>query len=236
MVNRSEIALNPVSRCSSKRWPRLLSYLLYSVAASLLSLQLFYALASGCYWQDLWLSRDQQGAWYFKRGLYSQAAARFKSEPLVALADYAAENFDRAAQYYKKQHTARAYYNLANSLAHQEHYGPASEAYKFALLVQPGWAEAKENLELVTALNIKKSASQEEGGSDGELGADDIAFDLKKQEQQQATQVDEMGDGELGEEQLQELWLRRLNTRPVDFLRRKFAYQLWLSEQRVDDE
>lgn len=230
MANR--VTAKPVKRLSG-----VFSYLLYLVAAGLVLLQLFYALAGGCYWQDLWLSRDQQGAWYFEQGLYSQAAARFESPPLVALADYAAENFERAAQYYSRQHTAVAYYNLANSLAHQEYYGRASEVYKFALLVQPEWPEAQANLDLVTALQIKDTESQEEeGGSDGELGADDIDFDLKKQEQEQASQVDEMGDGELGKEQLQELWLRRLNTRPVDFLRRKFAYQAWLSEQQVGDE
>jgi len=188
--------------------------------------QAYFITSADAYWQDLWLSRDQQGHWYFFRGQYRLAASRFDDDEHKAHSYYAAEDFAQAEKIYARQYHARGYFNWANSLAHQEKYLPAVRAYKLALLMQPQWPQAQANLDLVRAMVIKKkSLDENNGGSQGELGADSIAFDLEQQKHSDVATQDEMGIGELGEQQVQELWLRRLNTRPVDFLRRKFAFQ-----------
>lgn len=199
---------------------------LWLLLAAVIAAQAYFIASAETYWQDLWLSRDQQGSWYFSQGQYHLAASRFEDVQYQAHSYYAAEDFARAEKIYARQYHASGYFNWANSLAHQEKYPQAVRAYKLALLMQPQWPQAQANLDLVKAMDIKKkSLDENNGGSQGELGADDIAFDLEQQKHSDATTQDEMGIGELGEQQLQELWLRRLNTRPVDFLRRKFAFQ-----------
>ena len=65
-----------------------------------------------------------------------------------------------------------------------------------------------------------------EGGEMGDqkLGADEIVFNQgkKKQEGGQDTRVE---GGPSEDKQLQAMWLRRLDTRPADFLKAKFAWQ-----------
>ena len=44
-------------------------------------------------------------------------------------------------------------------------------------------------------------------------------------------QVEVVTGGELSDAQLQALWLRRVQTKPAEFLRAKFAYQLSRRQQ-----
>jgi Ca-activated chloride channel homolog len=56
------------------------------------------------------------------------------------------------------------------------------------------------------------------------VGADKVVFDQTKENPQgQETQV--AGDKAMSSEAMQSLWLRKVTTKPADFLRSKFAYQ-----------
>ena len=59
---------------------------------------------------------------------------------------------------------------------------------------------------------------------DQKLGADKIVFD--KSQKNEGQQTDVSGDAAASSEQMQALWLRRVQTRPADFLKAKFAWQL----------
>ena len=59
---------------------------------------------------------------------------------------------------------------------------------------------------------------------DQKLGADDIVFDKSKRSGGQETETD--ATQPLSDSAMQAMWLRRVQTKPADFLRAKFAYQL----------
>ena len=64
-----------------------------------------------------------------------------------------------------------------------------------------------------------------EGGdmTGGKMGADDIVFD---QDATKGDQEVEIAGGEpLSDQEIQALWLRRLQTEPADFLKSKFSFQ-----------
>ena len=58
---------------------------------------------------------------------------------------------------------------------------------------------------------------------DQEIGADKIVFDKKSKDGGQDTEID--GGDALSDQQIQALWLRRVQTRSADFLKAKFSYQ-----------
>jgi Ca-activated chloride channel family protein len=59
----------------------------------------------------------------------------------------------------------------------------------------------------------------------GMLAADEIVFTTGKQDNAGQEQS-EAGGQPLSDQALQALWLRRIQTKPADFLKAKFAYQL----------
>jgi Ca-activated chloride channel homolog len=73
---------------------------------------------------------------------------------------------------------------------------------------------------------VRRDRMTLEGGyaTGGQLKADQIVFG-KQKEPRQGEQT-EVAEGErLSDEQLRGLWLRRVQTKPADFLRAKFAFQ-----------
>lgn len=145
---------------------------------------------------------------------------------LPALAFYAAEDFSRASKLFAQQHHFVGYFSLANSLAHQERYEDAIIAYRMALALDPESPAAMHNRQLAEILKTKpRQLRDKDQDSKGDFSADEISFDLDKQNSDKAVD-DALASGDLGEGALRQLWLRQLNRKPVDFLQRKFAYQL----------
>ena len=64
---------------------------------------------------------------------------------------------------------------------------------------------------------------------DQKIGADEIKFDNKKKSEGQDTET--QGDQPLSDSAMQALWLRRVQTKPAEFLKAKFAFQLARGEQ-----
>jgi Ca-activated chloride channel family protein len=60
----------------------------------------------------------------------------------------------------------------------------------------------------------------------GQQKPDEIVVDDRPQQSRAPEEVEVVTDGQMSDEELQALWLRRVQTRPADFLRAKFAYQL----------
>jgi Ca-activated chloride channel family protein len=59
---------------------------------------------------------------------------------------------------------------------------------------------------------------------DQKIGADEIVFDSAGKNAGQDTEI--AGAQALSDQEIQALWLRRVQTRPADFLKAKFAFQL----------
>lgn len=102
-------------------------------------------------------------------------------------------------------------------------YDAAIAAYSKALEKRPNWKDAEENRELAKA---RAKLTEGRGGDLGDQreGAGKVVFDQNKKDPQgQETEV--AGDKAMSTEAMQSLWLRRVTTKPADFLKAKFAFQ-----------
>ncbi|MGI9381751.1 MAG: tetratricopeptide repeat protein [Methyloligellaceae bacterium] len=188
------------------------------------------ALAEGLI--DWWLTPDQQGRLYFERGDYQKAARSFEQSEWKAVAFYKAGDFANAAALYANIRTAEGQFYLGNALAKQEKLAPAVAAYKQALELKPNFPEAKFNLEWVEGLlKLARKEYDDAGGTGGKLEADRIVFDkrgAKGKGEMSAQQV--QAQKGLSDQELREMWMRRVQTTPGDFLQLKFSYQLQAQE------
>ena len=82
----------------------------------------------------------------------------------------------------------------------------------------------------MTIAVARAKMTEQKGGDmgDQQIGADEIKYDKNKQPGGQDTQTEE--GQPLTDSSMQALWLRRVQTRPADFLKAKFAYQLAADE------
>ena len=204
--------------------------LLITIVVILMSIPLFAA-AEGWFW-DLWLTPDQQAQRLFNRGEFEEAAPLYSDSINQGMAYYRAGNFKYAVASFGRSTSPEAHYNRANALLLSGKYEEAIAGYDEALRQQPGWVAAEENREIALA---RKARLEPKGGSQGtELEPDDIVVDpTKKDTPNQTPERVEEGQG-LSDKELRTLWLRRVQTKPGDFLRSKFSYQLALREQGED--
>ena len=102
-------------------------------------------------------------------------------------------------------------------------YKNAVSFYEKALEKRPDWKEARENRDLAAA---RAKLLEAKGGNMGDqkIGADEIVFD-EGAETQDGQETTLEADQAVNEEAMQALWLRKVTTRPADFLKAKFAYQ-----------
>ncbi len=179
-------------------------------------------------WIGLWLTPDQQGQREFRRGEYAQAAQTFQSPQWRGTSWYRAGEFEKAAQEFARSSTPEAQFNEGNAWLMLGKYDQAIISYNLALKQRPDWQEALENRDLAVARNKQR---QQQGGDLGnqEEGADEIVFDPHKPPGGQDTVI--AGDQATSDAAVQAMWLRRVQTKPADFLKSKFAYQQAMSSQ-----
>jgi Ca-activated chloride channel family protein len=179
-------------------------------------------------WMDLWLTPDQQAQRLMDAGEYEQAAGKFTTPEKIGAALFLAGDFKRAAAVFGRSASAEAHYNRGNALVMLGNYDEAIEAYQTALAKKPDWPEAQQNLQIAS---LRKQAlappEDDHGGTGGQLGADEIVFDQNgRNNQSSGEEVIDAADQQLGEEAMRALWLRKVETRPADFLAARFNYQL----------
>jgi Ca-activated chloride channel family protein len=168
-------------------------------------------------------SADQQAQSLLRKGDAKAAAKRFSTPGWQAVARYRAGDFKQAAGIYAGLPGANAAFNQGNALAMSGKYDAAIERYDAALQQRPGWRAALANRKIAQ----ERQKRIHHDGADmtgGKLAADKgFRFDKgapKKQDQQQHVDGESMNDGSM-----QDIWLRKVQTKPGDFLRSKFAYQ-----------
>ncbi len=179
----------------------------------------------------LWLTPDQQGRYYFERNNYKTAAQRFREPLWKGIAYYRSGNLEAAAEQLALVETAEGYFNLGDAYAHLGKFDQAASSYEEALRRKPNDKEIRENLELVRSLILKKGRKKEEEPPQGDepiFNPDEIKVDEKGKKGKEG----EVDQGPLSDEQIQELWMRRLQTTPSEFLRLKFASQAQGTEAR----
>ena len=173
-------------------------------------------------WADLWFTPDQQGQHFFRRGEHNEAAQAFHDPMWQGAAWYRAGEFEKAAQAFARRDTADAHFNQGNAWLMRGKYATAIASYERALERQPNWKEAADNRDIALA---RAKKAEQKGGDMGDqtIGADKIVFDKNARNEGQETEI--TGGKALSDKEVQALWLRRVQTRPADFLKAKFAYQ-----------
>ena len=177
---------------------------------------------------DLWRTRDQQAARLFDEEQFAEAAARFDDGMWRGTALFRDGEFERAAAEFGRFDTPEGAFNRGNALVMLGKYPEAIGSYDRALELRPDWPDA-ENNRRIARLRAERLERPEDdaGGTGGMLAADEIVVDpdapagsSENDEQVEAGVGEQMSD-----EELRSLWLRRVQTKPTDFLRTKFAFQ-----------
>lgn len=180
------------------------------------------ALIATLSWTGLWFTPDQQGQRLFLRGEFAAAAATFDDPLWQGAAWYRAGDFKKAAQAFARRDSAEAHYNQGNVQLMLGAYDAAIACYDRALARHPDWQQALQNRAIAIA---RAQRTEHKGGDlgDQKIGADEIVFDKDQPNAGQDTGLD--SGKALSDQEIQALWLRRVQTRPADFLRAKFAWQ-----------
>ena len=179
-------------------------------------------------WLDLFLTPDQQGQRLFDSGDFVTASQRFSNPERIGAAFYRAGEFEQAAAVWGRSATPEAAYNRANALVLLGRYDEAIDSYRRAIAQRPDWVEARRNMELAALRRARLAPPEDDyGGTGGMLEADEIVMDSSgRVAQSGAEQVLEAETGALDDAALRAVWLRRVDTRPGDFLALRFAQQL----------
>jgi Ca-activated chloride channel homolog len=174
-------------------------------------------------WARLWWSADQQGRWLYEHGRYADAANAFVDPMWRGAAQMRGGDFKAAADTYLGMETAEAAYDHGNALVMLGKYKDAAKVYDRALALRPGWREAEENKALAQLRGKRMEAPGADAGDQRE-GADEIVYD--KTVGRNEGQETETPGAPMDDAAVRALWLKRVQTKPADFLRARFVYQL----------
>ncbi|XZE52204.1 tetratricopeptide repeat protein [Planctomycetaceae bacterium SH139] len=179
-------------------------------------------------WSYLWFTPDQQGQRLLNRGEFRAAADTFRDPVRQGVAWFRAGEFEKAERTFALVATPEAEFNRGNCLVMQGKYEAAIERYDRALELRPDMNDAQVNREIATA---RAKSVERKGGDMGDqkLGADEITFDKANKAEGQETEI--TGKQPLSDAQMQAMWLRRVQTKPADFLKSKFAYKFATDSQ-----
>ncbi len=195
-------------------------------------------LAAGCS-ADLWSTPDQRGQRALDSGRFDDAAEQYRDSMRRGVALFRAGRFEEAAAAFGRSATAEGAFDRGNALVFLGKYEPAMESYDRALALRPNWTAALVNREIARVrLERLAPAGDDAGGTGGKLEADDYVIDATKPaDPGDPGEPIEVGDGDrVQDESLRALWLHRVETRPQDFLRAKFSYQLARQNAGEGDE
>lgn len=170
----------------------------------------------------LWFSPDQLGQRYFNRGDYARAAETFEDPQWRGAAWYRAGEFKKAAEAFALHDSPEAQFNQGTAWLMAGQYEKAITCLDRALQGRPDWKEAVDN-RAIAAARAKALDIPAGDMTGGMLGADEVVFSDNISSAGESVEV--TGGSALSEQEIQALWLRRVQTRPADFLRSKFSYQ-----------
>lgn len=176
----------------------------------------------GIGWRNLFLTPDQRGRLLLERGQPAAAGDAFHDPLWRGIALFRAGDFKAAAQTFAAVDTAEAAYDQGNALVMRGQYDDALARYDRALALRPGWVDALANRDIARIRGARKKI---EGGvaDDTESSPDQIVYDKAKKGGEDTTV---QSAGGMSDDMVRALWLKQVQTKPADFLRVRFAYQL----------
>ena len=110
--------------------------------------------------------------------------------------------------------------NLGNCYAQLGDFEAAVASYEAALQGRPDWIEARENRDLVQALTPTEEEAGDPPAQTGppSFDPDEVQFDERGEKGEEG----EVEAALLSDDQITEMWMRRLQASPAEFLRRRF--------------
>lgn len=174
-------------------------------------------------WSGLWFTPDQQGQRLMDCGEFAPAAETFREPMRIGVAWFRAGEFEKAEQAFARVGSPESEYNRGNCLMMLGKYEAAVKRFDVALAERPEWNDAIVNRDIAAA---RAKMLEAKGGDMGDqkIGADEIRFDKNKPAGGEDTQVS--SEQVISDSTMQALWLRRVQTKPAEFLKAKFAFQL----------
>ncbi len=168
-------------------------------------------------------------------GDYAAAADAFQNPMRRGAALYKDGQFEQALKVFNTITSPKGMFNRGNCQVMLGKYDAAIELYDRTIKQRPDWKDALENRDLAIARKALMAPPDDDaGGTGGKLEADEIVFDDRAKNSKNE-EVIEAGTGDqLSDDEMRALWLRKVQTKPADFLRNKFSYQLHFSE--VDEK
>ncbi len=179
-------------------------------------------MSAGVLFAGFFLTADQQGQRLMEQEEYAQAAAVFEDPMRVGAAWYRAGEFKKAESAFRQITSPEADYNRGNCFIFMGQYEDAIQNFDRALQLKPDWDAARTNRE-IARIGAKKMDFTGGDQGDQKIGADKMVFDKPKNNKGQDTTIQE--GQEVSHQDMQALWLRRVQTDPSDFLQAKFSYQ-----------
>ncbi|UYI49834.1 VWA domain-containing protein [Vibrio natriegens] len=196
------------------------------------------------WWWDLWLTPDQQGERLFNKQKYLDAAKHFSDPLRKGTAYYYASEFELAHSAFLEMQNDPSeevrdfgLYNAASALARQREYLAARDLLQ-SLANKPTLSPAlrpdvEHNLKVIGGIVEEiNQMSESQAGTEQETstelgdnpqtaeGADELtSADMMIKETLSASDI-------LGNQEMADKWLKRVESDPKDFLRSKFQIQL----------
>lgn len=164
---------------------------------------------------DAFLTADQQGRWAFEQGHYPAAAAAFHDPYWKGIAAYRAVDYDLALASFARLDTPEAYFYLGNIYTRRYRFDQAIAAYRRALALRPGFAQASANLALALALQQDNDSAQQNAP---DIKADEVRVDPRGEHGKGQTVQTAQAASDA-------LWLQNLSTSPAPFLRNRFRLE-----------
>ena len=114
-------------------------------------------------WDDLWLTKDQQGQKQLAEGNAGDAAELFDDPSWRAVANYRDGQFAGSAADFAVRDDTQNLYNLGNALARLGQFETAIHAYEQVLEIDPGDEDAQYNLDLLKQAQEQQQSENGEG-------------------------------------------------------------------------
>ena len=201
------------------------------------------------WWLDLWLTPDQQGEHWFNKGEYSKAAAAYQSVLNKGIAYYYGGEFKLAHSALMQAQTDLSLYYAANALARQREYIAARKLLRMLAkndsIAPQLKADITHNLQVIETLidEINQASASQANNMDDQ----ETSIELPDDQPQTAEGADEQTSMDkiqsqnlsaeqiLGDPKLAEVWLKRVEANPTQFLQAKFQLQ-YLQQNSSDNE
>lgn len=132
-------------------------------ALSVVALLMFMPQAEAFDWSSLWQTQQQKAQQAYEQGDYSTAWQEFEDPLWKGNAAYRAQDYAAAEKSYRQSDSADSLYNLGNSLAQQQKYQQALDAYQQALTKNPQLDKARQNIEAVKKALEQQQQQQQQG-------------------------------------------------------------------------